>query len=170
MTTNEISLRPADSSDEAFLYELYYNTHVDEFAAAGLEEAQLRSLMKLQFTARQRHYEIAFPGAEHQIVLCDNNPVGRMLVFRSSREVRLVDIAISSSHRGSGLGGSLVCKLCDEAAAAKKPVTLHVAKTNRAARLYQRLGFRVVDELGGDYKMEWKGISLETSNDRIPND
>jgi ribosomal protein S18 acetylase RimI-like enzyme len=163
MTTNEISLRPADSSDEAFLYELYYNTHVDDFAAAGLEETQLRALMKLQFTARQRHYELAFPGAEHQIVLCDNNPVGRMLVFRSAREVRLVDIAISSSHRGSGLGASLVRNLCDEAAAGKKPVTLHVTKTNRAARLYQRLGFEVVDELGGDYKMEWKGISLETS-------
>lgn len=170
MTINEISLRPANSNDEAFLYELYYNTHVDEFAAAGLEEAQLRALMRLQFAARQRHYEIAFPGAEHQIVLCDSNPVGRMLVFHSSREVRLVDIAISGSHRGGGIGAALVRSLCDEAAAAKKTVTLHVAKTNRAARLYQRLGFDVVDELGGDYKMEWKGISLETSNDRNGND
>jgi len=170
MTTNEITLRPADSGDEAFLYELYYNTHVDDFAGAGLEEPQLQALMKLQFTARQRHYEIAFHGAEHQIVLCDSNPVGRMLVFHSPREVRLVDIAISASHRGNGIGAMLVRKLCDEAAAAKKFVTLHVAKTNRAARLYQRLGFEVVDELGGDYKMEWKGISLETSNDRNRND
>ena len=103
-------------------------------------------------------------------MLCDSNPVGRMLVFHSPREVRLVDIAISASHRGNGIGAMLVRKLCDEAAAAKKFVTLHVAKTNRAARLYQRLGFEVVDELGGDYKMEWKGISLETSNDRNRND
>jgi ribosomal protein S18 acetylase RimI-like enzyme len=170
MTTNEISLRPADSSDEAFLYDLYYNTHVDDFAAGGLEGPQLQALMKLQFTARQRHYEIAFPGADHQIVLSDNKPVGRLLMFHSSREVRLVDIAISASHRGSGIGALLVRKLCDEAAATNKSVTLHVAKTNRAVRLYQRLGFEVVDELGGDYKMEWKGISLETSNDRNRND
>src|SRR5690349_17222803 len=120
MTTNKISLRPADSNDEVFLYELYYNTHAGDFATAGLEEAQLRALMKLQFAARQRHYEIAFPGADHQIVLCDSNPVGRMLVFHSSREVRLVDIAMSASHRGSGIGTSLVRKLCDEAAAEKK--------------------------------------------------
>src|SRR5262249_42219623 len=145
MTTNEITLRTADSGDEAFLYELYYNSHVDDFAAGGLEGPQLQALMNLQFAARQRHYEIAFPGATHQIVLFDDEPVGRLLVFHSSREVRLVDIAISASHRGSGIGASLVRKLCDEAAAANKSVTLHVAKTNRAARLYQRLGFGVVD-------------------------
>lgn len=155
----KVRLRPAAPDDERFLYDLYCGTRREEMAAWGLDDSQQQAFLNLQFTARQRHYEIAFSEADHKIVLCEDRPVGRILVFRSAREIRLVDIALLPDHRGSGIGATLVRSLCDEAQAAGKPVTLHVARTNRARRLYERLGFSIVDETGSDYKMEWRSES-----------
>ena len=151
-----VTLRLAGPEDEPFLYELYCSTRAEEMAGWGLDQAQQRAFLELQFKARQRHYDIAFSGAEHQIILCDARPIGRILVYRSEREIRLVDIALLSEDRSKGIGGSLIEALLEEAKTKGASVTLHVDKLSRAARLYERLGFSVIDETGGSYKMEWQ--------------
>jgi GNAT superfamily N-acetyltransferase len=151
-----VTLRLAGPEDEPFLYELYCSTRVEEMAAWGLDQAQQRAFLELQFKARQRHYDIAFSGAEHKLILCDDRPIGRILVYRSEREIRLVDIALLSEQRNGGIGASLIQALLEEARTTGKSVTLHVDKVSRAARLYERLGFSVIDETGGSYKMEWQ--------------
>lgn len=150
-----VTLRLATPEDEPFLFELYCSTRADEMAAWGLDQAQRKAFLELQFKARQRHYDIAFSGAEHKIILCDARPIGRMLVYRSEREIRLVDIALLTEYRSEGIGASLIGALLEEARLMGKSVTLHVDKLSRAARLYERLGFSVIDETGGSYKMEW---------------
>jgi ribosomal protein S18 acetylase RimI-like enzyme len=151
-----ITLRLALSGDEAFLYNLYCLTRAEEIGAWGLEAAQQETLFKLQFTAQRRHYEIAFPGAEHKIIICDDHPAGRILVFRSEHELRLVDIALLPEHRGAGIGGSLIRGFIAEAKAAGNPLVLHVEKQNRAIRLYERLGLTITGDTGGHYRMEWR--------------
>lgn len=158
-----VTLRPANSDDEPFLYDLYCSTRAEEMAAWGLDQAQQRAFLDLQFKARQRHYDIAFSGAEHKIILCDDRPIGRILVYRSEREIRLVDIALLSEHRNGGIGASLIEALLEEAKTTGKSVTLHVDKVSRAARLYERLGFSVIDETGGSFKMEWQPKSNQTT-------
>ncbi len=54
----------------------------------------------------------------------------------------LVDISLLPEARGSGLGTAI---LKDLVAAETGPVQLHVERTNRARRLYERLGFEVVE-------------------------
>lgn len=151
-----LRLRALEPGDEAFLYSLYCSTRSDEIDGWGLAGPQREIILELQFRARERHYDIAFPHADHRIILVDELPAGRIMVFRSAVEIRLVDVALLPAHRGRGIGESLVRSLCDEAASAGKPVTLHVTKSNRAARLYERMGFRTVDDIGTDYKMEWR--------------
>src|SRR5712692_7043934 len=150
-----ITLRTALPDDEAFLYQLYGSTRSEEMRAWGLEATQYEMILQLQFTAQRRHYEIAFPEADHRIILCDGRPAGRILVFRSEHEIRLVDIALLTEHRGAGIGASLIRALMLEAQAAAKPLVLHVEKQNRAARLYERLGFSTTADLGGHYRMEF---------------
>jgi GNAT superfamily N-acetyltransferase len=158
-----ITLRPASPEDEPFLYELYCSTRAEEMAPWGLDQAQQKAFLELQFTARQRHYDIAFSGAEHKIILCDDHSIGRMLVYRSEREIRLVDIALLPEHRNGGIGASLLQALLEDARSTGKTVTLHVDKFSRAARLYQRLGFSVIDDAGGSYKMEWQPEGNQTT-------
>ncbi len=151
-----VTLRLATPDDEPFLYDLYCSTRTEEMAAWGLDESQQKTFLELQFTARQRHYDIAFSGADQKIILCDECPIGRMLVYRSEREIRLVDIALLPEHRNSGIGASLIQALLEEASSTGRSVTLHVDKLNRAARLYERLGFSVTGDTGGSFKMEWQ--------------
>lgn len=151
-----VALRSVCPDDQTFLYELYRSTRAEELAAWGLDASQQESILQLQFKARERHYDIAFPESEHKIILCDNRPIGRILVYRSEREIRLVDIALLPDHRGSGIGASLIRGLIAESQATGKPVTLHVTKSSRAVRLYERLGFQVASDIGTDYRMEWR--------------
>jgi ribosomal protein S18 acetylase RimI-like enzyme len=151
-----LTLRSAVPADHEFLYELYGDTRRSEMADWGWDLTQQQNFLKLQFTAQTRHYDLAFPNADHQIVLCDDRAVGRILVYRSEHAIRLVNIALLPEHRGRGIGASLIRGLFEEATQAGKPVTLHVGKLSRAARLYQRLGFSITGDTGTDYKMEWR--------------
>lgn len=160
------TLRSAVPDDEAFLYELYGGTRREEIAAWGWDSAREQMFLKLQFTAQRRHHDIAFPDADHKIILSNDRPIGLIVVFRTAREIRLVNIALLPEQRGSGIGAWLIRSLLEEAKQAGKPVTLHVDKLNRAARFYQRLGFSITGDTGTDYKMEWR--PGESSTDRRP--
>lgn len=152
--TRQFSLRPAQPDDEPFLYELYAGTRMEEISAFGWNAVQQEAFLRLQFTAQRGHYEMAYPDAEHTIILFEDHPVGRMLVHRSEQEILLVDIALNPEHRGLGVGSALITGLIDEGDKKALPVKLHVEKHNRAARLYDRLGFAVIADSGVYYEME----------------
>lgn len=140
-----ISLRAATPEDTVFLLEVFASTR-DEFRLLIPDESQLAALMSMQFSLQRRQYQDAYPHAQDHIILKRSEPVGRMLINESERTVTLVDIALLPEHRNEGIGGRLLDDLLKQAAGAKKTVTLHVLKTNRARNLYERLGFRKVGE------------------------
>jgi ribosomal protein S18 acetylase RimI-like enzyme len=135
------SLRAAGAEDREFLLRLYASTREEEMAAWGWNAAQREAFVQMQFTARERSYEALHPGAERQIVLLGNDPVGAMIVLREPAGMRLVDIAMLPDQRNRGLGASLIGGLIAEAARAGAPLKLSVLRGNKAARLYERLGF-----------------------------
>ncbi len=81
---------------------------------------------------------------------------GRLAVNRGTGELRIVDIALLPEHRNAGVGAALLRGICEEAAAAGKPVRLSVLKSNRAQRLYARLGFVKTGETELHLEMEWR--------------
>jgi ribosomal protein S18 acetylase RimI-like enzyme len=58
-------------------------------------------------------------------------------------------------QRGTGIGGQLLGELLAEARATEKTVAIHVERNNPALRLYTRLGFRIIEDKGVYYYMEW---------------
>ena len=157
-----VTLRTANPDDEAFLHELYCSTRSEEISGWGWDASQQQAFLRLQFIAQRQHYEMAYEGADHKIVLLEDRPAGRILVFRSEQEYVLVDIALLPDQRGGGIGTALILKLLDEAKHAGKGVSLHVEKHNRARKLYQRLGFETVGDSGVYFKMEWRPDPDET--------
>lgn len=119
-----------------------------------MESTQQEMLLKMQFNAQRQHYELAYEALEHSIILVGNRPTGRIMVFRSEREFVLVDVALLPDARGMGIGTALIADLLTDAERAGKPVSLHVAKDNRARRLYERLGFEIREDTGMYFKME----------------
>jgi ribosomal protein S18 acetylase RimI-like enzyme len=88
------------------------------------------------------------------VILCDDQPAGRLYVDRREKEIRIVDIALLPEFRGRGIGTSILQNLIAEAGTAGQTLTIHVEQHNPAMRLYQRLGFRMIGEVGIYHLME----------------
>ncbi len=142
------SSRPVTASDDAFLFELYASTRAEEMAAWGWSAAQQEPFLRMQWLAQKRGYEARYPSEGHCILEHDGRPVGRLWVVRGEHELLLVDVTLLPVYRGTGLGTSVLRALQEEAAAAGKPLRLHVMRNNPALRLYTRLGFMPVAEAG----------------------
>ena len=82
-------------------------------------------------------------------------PVGRLYVARWEKEIRIVDITLLPEFRGTGIGTKLLRDLQTEARSACKSLTIHVERFNRALTLYQRLGFKEVEDKGVYLLMRW---------------
>ncbi len=150
-----VRLRAADSGDDEFLMAVLASTRTDELAMIEWDPAQAQAFLRLQFTAQLRNYSAVYPNAENNIILLDEQPVGRMLVDRGGDEISLIDIALLCEHRNAGTGSALIQNLLREAAAASKPVKLHVLHSNPALRLYERLGFSPVSRDEVYLEMKW---------------
>ena len=159
--TERINFRPEQPADEAFLYSLYAGTRADEMALTGWSDTQKDAFLRMQFRFQTTHYRKHFAEASFQIVMLDQAPVGRLYVFYGASEIRLMDIALLPEHRALGIGRSIIENLLREATELDKPVTLHVERFNPALRLYQRLGFRVIEDQGVNFHMEWKAPSRD---------
>lgn len=150
-----IGLRPEQPQDQAFLFELYASTRQEELAAWGWPPEVRTPFLRMQFAASQG-YHTAFPTADFQIVLVDGQNAGRLVIDRSSKELRVVDIALLPQHRDAAIGSALLQNILAEAAAVGLPVRLCVLKGNRAQRLYIRLGFVKTAETELHLEMEWR--------------
>jgi len=150
---NGISLRPAVAEDEKFLFDLYAGTRAEELDAWGWDDAQRQSFLELQFRSRRAHFE-AYPGKDHRIITWDGRPIGRLFLAHLEQEIIIVDIALIPERRGRGIGAELIGQVLEQAAQSGKSVQLHVEKSNRAERLYRRLGF----EIAADAGMYWRMI------------
>ena len=154
--SDQVRFRPELPEDEAFLSKLYATTRDLEMALTGWDAAQKEAFLRMQFQLQTTHYRKHYGDALFQIILRDNAPIGRIYVHYGPSEIRLMDIALLPEYRGSGIGGFILQNLLGEAARLCKPVTLHVEKFNPALRLYERLGFRVIEDLGINLYMEWR--------------
>ena len=152
---NEISLRPATPEDDAFLFEVYASTRIDELSVTGWDDTQKEAFTRMQFTAQTRCY----PAADNQIILMDQQQIGRMLVDRNDDSVLLRDIALLPPFRNRGIGTSLIQNLMTQAKATGKLVRLSVLASNPAIRLYKRLGFVISGEDSAYLKMIWNSSS-----------
>jgi len=150
-----LTLRPATPADDAFLLDLYAQNRQAELRAWGLDESMLASLLQMQFTAQQTTYATQYPDADHDLLLLDDEPVGRLYIHRAEDHLLLVDIALLPEVQGQGLGTALLCTLLEEAAEKGVPVRLQVVMTNLARHLYQRLGFTALGSDGVYEQMEW---------------
>jgi ribosomal protein S18 acetylase RimI-like enzyme len=150
-----ITLRPIESDDLAFLYRVYAGTREEELALTGWDSAQREAFLTMQFTAQHRYYQEHYAGASFQIILADGQPAGRLYVDRWPREIRIVDIALLPAYRNAGIGTRLLRDLMAEAAQAGKLLSIHVEQFNPASRLYTRLGFVKTGESGVYNRMAW---------------
>ena len=156
MAALSIALRPAQASDEGFLYEVYASTRVEELAPVPWTEDEKEAFLRQQFHAQHSHYQQHYPNAAYEIILIENQPAGRLYVDRSEAGMLIIDIALLPNQRRRGVGSQLLRELLEEAARDRKPVSLHVEHYNPAYHLYERLGFCKIGDAGVYDLLEWR--------------
>ncbi|HET6509763.1 MAG TPA: GNAT family N-acetyltransferase [Baekduia sp.] len=156
MTAATITLRPAGDDDTAFFAALYASTREEELAPTPMTREQKDAFLAQQFAAQTAHYARSRAGAAFDVVLVDGERAGRLIVDeQGDGEIGIVDISLLPAHRGHGVGTRLLAPILERAEALGRPVGIHVERFNPARRLYERLGFAVVDGDGVYDKMVW---------------
>lgn len=150
-----VALRPVTDADEGFLRGVYGSTREEELKLTPWTDEQKAAFVAMQFAAQSSYYAEAYTGIEHSVIVVDGEDAGRLYLARMGGDIRVVDITVLPEFRGLGAGGSLLSDVLAEAAASDRRVVIHVEHENPARRLYERLGFVVVEDLGLYFRMEW---------------
>ncbi|MET0650815.1 MAG: GNAT family N-acetyltransferase [Pyrinomonadaceae bacterium] len=152
-----VVLRPARESDYEELVRVYASTRAAEVAqVTWWDDEQKLAFCRAQYDAQKAEYDARFPGAEYDLIEVKGRTVGRVWVGRAEEEIRLLDIALLPEAQRRGLGAAIVGALIEEARASGKRLRHMVFMLNTdALRFYERLGFRVFEDLGGYLHMEW---------------
>lgn len=155
---SEIVVRQASDEDEQFLREVYFSTRADEVSAFGWDTEQQSMFLDMQFRVRRQSYKIQCPAAEYFVVEVSGRDAGSLIVDRSTKNIRLVDIAIKPEYRGHGVATYLIKMLQTEAVALAGAVLLQVDIANsRAKCLYEKNGFAVTAATQIYFEMAWNG-------------
>ncbi|NNM28153.1 MAG: GNAT family N-acetyltransferase [Akkermansiaceae bacterium] len=126
-------------------------------ALADWPDETKEAVLRQQFEAQHDGYRSAHPEADHELILVDGEPVGRLYVRREAEVIGLMDISLLPAWRNRGLGSRLIRDLLAEAREGGQRVELYVEKWNPdARRLYLRLGFADREDIGTHWMMEWR--------------
>jgi len=156
---HSITLRPGNAGDAEFLFRVYAASRIGEFAATGWDAQVQEAFLRQQFAAQAQQYQLHYPDADFLVIEDCGRVIGRFYVARKPEEIRIIDISLIPEFQRRGIGTQLIRDLLAEGAAIGKPVRLHVERFNPAARLYERLGFRVIEDSQVYLSLEYRGRS-----------
>jgi GNAT superfamily N-acetyltransferase len=149
-----IIFKKVSEDDFPFLRKVYRSTREEELSQANMSEEDKSRFIEFQFNAQHLHYSQAYKDAEFNLILLDDKPVGRLYIWRTETQIRIMDIALLPDFQGKGVGTKILQSIIQESEKSGKKVTIHVEYFNPALRLYERLGFKKVDDSGIYFYME----------------
>jgi len=150
----KISYRIITENDFPFLRKLYRSTREEELSLSSMTEEEKQKFIEFQFNAQHTYYKSAYSGAEMKIILLNNSPAGRLYLWRTENQIRIMDISLLPKYRGQGTGTKILKSLIRESEESKKKLNIHVEYYNPALKLYKKLGFQKTDDTGVYYFME----------------
>lgn len=112
------------------------------------------AFVRMQFAAQRDYYRSQYPHGDHKLILADGHPAGRLYTAENEDEIRILDITVLPHLRGTGIGTPLITGVLSRAREVGKPVRIYVETLNPSRRLFERLGFKVIEEDGLNVLLE----------------
>jgi ribosomal protein S18 acetylase RimI-like enzyme len=154
----QLHLHPIHNDDLGFLRQLYGTTRYD-LERVAWDDTSKASFLDQQFAAQHQHYQKYYLGANFDVIMADQQAVGRLYVHQASEEIRLMDIALLPVWRYQGIGGYYLRQLMTKAKRQQQQLTLHVEPDNPAKDWYERLDFKVIEERGAYLFMGYNRVT-----------
>ena len=158
------ALRVERAGDFASVCALYAEFRREELAPVAWPDQAKRDFLDAQCRLQHDHYVANYPGAELLVIVQAAQVIGRIYVHATSREIRLMEIALRERHRNGGIGSALLAALQGEAERRNIPLTLHVEPGNPAQRMYRRMGFRLIENRGVYDFLGWSASAGDQLN------
>lgn len=150
----EITFRKIEDSDIPFLKKVYKSTREDELQLTDWTDEQKQQFTDQQFDAQHDYYQQVYNEATFEIIYSDGQPAGRLYVWESASQIRIVDISLLPEFRSKGIGNRILNSLIEKSESSSTILSIHVEYYNRALSLYKRLGFEQKDQTGVYFYME----------------
>jgi len=145
--TIEYSLRDVRNDEIEWLYKLNKESYRDVVVRQFGDWNE--TFQREMFHAKWRRIHAA------KIVLEGDNPIGVVVLEQRESYDWLREILLKAEHRDQGIGTSLMQRFIADARARQCPLRLQVLhENNRAKKLYERLGFVVIETLENHFLME----------------
>ncbi|MEQ3513991.1 N-acetyltransferase [Pseudoalteromonas sp. BZB3] len=140
----DYTFRKAEESDFDYLLQLRRLTMDDYLLKNGLD-----------ISDKEHTFRIKYNFDDAKIILVDGVEAG---LFKASYTAQnsqwyIYQIQIHPDYQGLGIGRKLIINLCEQALKDNSSVGLSVLKSNPAKRLYDRLGFTVIDSNSSEFEM-----------------
>lgn len=155
-----VTLRPTGPGDTEFQFRVFMSTQERSYrymkASPQFSDEFIAHHFRQQFKWQDEQYRSdRYPNGRFDVVLYNDQPVGRFYVDRGRVDYRIIDIAILPEFRGMRIGESLIRELQEEATSANVLISIFVEQDNAPAQaFYRRLGFQFVGSNAPD-SMHW---------------
>ena len=138
---SDIKLVKAKIDDKDFLFDLRKQTMVEHLEKSGL------------FLSDEEHRKRVDKSFENSfVILHQEHQVGLVKYEENEVMLEILQIQILPEFQNKGIGKQVLQYLFEK----EKIIQLKVLKDNPAKKLYERLGFTIVDEDEHEYHMEKK--------------
>ena len=150
----KLFFKQISNSDFPFLRKVYRSTREEEMKLTPWNEEEKTKFIDFQFDAQHSHYSNSYKDANFMIIVKDKRDVGRLYLWKTEHQIRIMDIALLPEFRGNGIGTKILTELIKESDESGKKLNIHVEYNNPALKLYERLGFKKIDDTGVYFFME----------------
>jgi ribosomal protein S18 acetylase RimI-like enzyme len=139
----QISFRSATGNDSDFLYALHVASMKEYVHKTwGWDDAFQESVFRKNYDP-----------AEIKIIRYAQKEIGMLSLEEREADIFLRTIEIHPDYQGKGIGTVIINGIIADGTQKMKAVYLRVLKVNPAKRLYDRLGFSVIEETPTHYIM-----------------
>ena len=135
MPNNSIAFRPARNRDFDYCRRLYFS-----------EMGWIIEKLHLDKPAQEAYLQTHWKAQQVRIIVLDGADVGWLQTILQDDALFLAQMFVERRFQRRGIGTQVMQRLIDEATRAGQPMRLTVVKINPARRLYERLGFNILQE------------------------
>ncbi len=145
MEKSKLKFIPAQQNDIKYLLDLRINT---------MNEHLINSEMDID--VKNHIKRIKYKWDDLKIILLNNNRIGMLKVFEDDLNIEIIQIQIDPKYQNFGTGEQIIRLKIKEVIKKRKSLIVSVLKQNKAKKLYDKLGFKVIEENDSSYLMKYQ--------------